>query len=456
MHGISCVWRRAEHGMRFVGSPVALVVPNLAEFNLSQVGTELGPSASELGPLAIGDFHCVGQAYGDQSLFWTHEERVLVLAPGLDRQWLTDVCAALGDATPPVITPPRHGGGLVGDLLMDAQAMTELRAALGPPRQVDLLCWGASRELYALIATVRSWGHEVRPEVPDHDRYWTTRYLDSKLCCLDMRTSMPDLAGPRTWIVSSQAELAGIVERLLASAGAAVIKSPCGVGGDGLHLARADGEGIAGLWRAVDRSWFLRRFPLLVQEVVATTPAIDTPSVDLLIGSDGIGSAVTNVTGSGGRQLLALGAKTGLLPEAIEDEAHGVARRIAAEAAGLGYRGWLGVDFLAGLDGRLYLLEFNARRTGGIHAAALLERRSGTGTAIACVADDVAVASQATYAGLRAPFLAAWDSHEQVYPSTVRRLGRSPASLGLVALAADAAGAEHLLSEVTTALRTQD
>src|SRR6185437_5957940 len=244
VHGVERYCARAELEVKFVRLPVALVVPNLAEFNLSQLNSERGSLWEELGPLVAEDFDRIGQMYGDQGLLWSQQDRVLVLRPGLDRQWLDDVCSALGEAVPPVIMPAPGGGGLIGDLLADWRAAAELRALLGAPRRVDLLCWGASRDLYTLIAMVRSWGHQVLVEAPEEEHYWTSGYLDSKLCCFDLRTSMPDVRGPRSWIASSPRELRGITENLLATAGVAIVKSPIGVGGEGFHLARADKDGM--------------------------------------------------------------------------------------------------------------------------------------------------------------------------------------------------------------------
>lgn len=432
-------------------APVDLVVPNLGEYNLSRLGTSLGP-------LATRDSHQIGERYADQGILWSTRDRVLALPAGVDLHWLADLSAALGDPVPAIVTPAGRSGALTGDLLADGKAMGELATALGRPRRVELLCWGASRELYGLAAAVASLGHEVVTEMPAREHYWTSGYLDSKLSCLDLRTVLPDLRVPRSWTVAGPAELQGAVGHLLATAGQAFVKSPCGVGGEGIYRVSARDDDQAGLWSAVEESPFFGSYPLLVQEVIATRPELDTPSVDLLIGPHGVTAAITSVIAVAGRQLMTLGRGTGLLPAALEDQAHESARRIAAWAAGLGYSGWLGVDFLVGRDGSLYLLELNARRTGGVHAAALLERREDKETAVACVDDDVALPGHGpvSYSAVRGPLLAAWGEGEQVYASTVRGLRRQRSTLGLVALGADAGQAQDLLDRTSAAMPGQD
>jgi hypothetical protein len=430
-----------------MSSRADLVLPNIAEFNLSRF-------AGTLTPHGTAEFHQAGRVYGDQCVFWSSADRVLVLPAEVDAQWLADVHEALGDQVPAIITPGGGGAALVSDLLADGAAMAALRGALGEPREVSVLCWAASRELYPMLAAVASWGHTVAAEAPASKQFWTCGYLDSKLSCLDLKSVLPDLRVPRSWTVSSPAELHGAIDYLRAAGNAAVVKSPWGVGGEGIHTVPATEAGLDWLWRSMEKNPFFRSYPMIVQEAVAAVPEIDTPSVDLFIGAGTTTTALTSVTGPDGRQLLTLGRGTGVLPIGLEDEAHATAARIADWAGQLGYRGWLGTDFLAASDGRLYLLELNARRTGGVHAAALLERQPDRDSAVACVADALELPGQApvSYDSLRELFLAAWDRGERIYPSTVRLLGHRRPRIGLVALGSEVRQARNLLTSFSATL----
>lgn len=445
-----------------MAAPLDLVVPNLGEFNL-------GRFSGEVSPREAIDFHKIGETYGDQGFLWSMRERVLVLPGEVDQGWLADLSGALGQPVPDVITPRPRTRALIGDLLADGQSMAALGRALGPPRSIRLLCWGASSEVYLLRAAVAALGHEVALEVPPQHSYWTVGYLDSKLSCLDLPTSLPGLRIPRTWTVGLRSELQGAVGHLLATAGQAFVKSPRGVGNEGIYHvsawrpggkppSQADEGGLAGLWEELDASPFFRSYPLLVQEAVITGPGIDTLSVDFNVGQEQSreqeSAVITSVTGEDGCQFMTLGRGAGLLPAALADEARETAGRVAAWAARLGYLGWLGIDFLTGRDGRLYLLELNARRTGGIHAAALLGRRPDCASAVACVADDMPVAGTGpvSYSEVRETFRAAWARGDEIYPSTVRGLGRSRPTIGIVAVGPDAGRARDLLGKFTRVL----
>lgn len=445
-----------------MAAPLDLVVPNLGEFNL-------GRFSGEVSPREAADFHKIGETYGDQGFLWSMRDRVLVLPGEVDPRWLADLSGALGQRVPDVITPRSRTRALIGDLLADGQSMAALGRALGTPRSVRLLCWGASSEVYLLQAAVAALGHDVALEVPPQDNYWTVGYLDSKLSCLDLPTSLPGLRIPRTWTVGLRSELQGVVEHLLATADQAFVKSPRGVGSEGIYrvsacrpggqpASQADEGGLAGLWEELDSSPFFRGYPLLVQEAISTGPDINTLSVDFNVGQEQSreqdSAVITGVAGEDGCQFMTLGRGAGLLSATLADEARETAGRVAAWAAGLGYLGWLGIDFLAGRDGRLYLLELNARRTGGIHAAALLGRRPDRASAVACVADDmpVAGAGPVPYADVREAFRAAWARGDEVYPSTVRGLRRSRPTIGVVAVGPDAGRARDLLGEFAVAL----
>jgi len=430
-----------------VPSSVDLLVPNLADFNLRQV-------ASSLDPAATRGFLTIGKAFGDQAVFWSARPQVLILHPGLDQLWLADVLAELRHAVPSVITPPDRTGQLVPDLLADGDSLARLRSCLARRRRVRLFSWGATPTLYSLIALVRSWGHEVESDVPPESRYWTSQYLDSKISCSDLATQLTGVRVPSSWTVTSWLELRGVLDALWSARRKAVIKSIHGVGGEGCAVVSGRAEARERFWRTARHNPFFRTFPMVVQEYVAPDQA-GSPAVDMLIGTHGIEQTVISVADPGGHQFLTLG-QLPLLPDPLlEERMRGIGSQVGQVADSLGFRGWLGVDFIAAKDGQLYLIEINARRTGGMHAIGLLSegRCSDAAVAFSQEALRIPLTGPLAYADVRPAFRQMWDVGARVYPTTVRGVTRAQPLMGIVALGASAPDARRLARQLVRRLR---
>jgi hypothetical protein len=109
---------------------------------------------------------------------------------------------------------------------------------------------------------------------------------------------------------------------------------------------------------------------------------------------------------------------------------------------------------LPGADGELYLIEVNARRTGGMHGVGLLTGHRWDDSAVSASRDAAApdVAGPLHYRDVRPAFESAWRSGGMVYPSTVRGLSRPAPLLGVVAIAADADAASRTVDDLVDAI----
>jgi hypothetical protein len=433
-----------------MASFVELVVPNLADFNLSQVGAHLDPSA-------IAPFSVVAKPFADQAVFWSSESRVLILYPGVDPRWLADVHESLDQPVPPALSPPERTGQLIPDLLHDSESLERLRSCLGSSRQVRLLSWGATPDLYVLMAAIQSWGHQVKLDVPAEDRYWTVPYLDSKLCCADLAAQISGVRIPRSWTVTNWTELRGVIGMLASGKRRVVVKAIHGAGGAGCVFSREGELDLDRIWQAVADSPFLRVFPIVVQEFIPHEPQTSCHAVDMRIGARGIERTVTSRAGADGYQILRLSDGVCLLDPPLENRMHAVARRLGRAAHGLGFRGWIGADFIVGTDGKLYLLELNARRTGGMHAVGLLSAGGPQAGLVAVSHDAIELPHPGplTYEDVRPVFQRMWAAGRRVYPTTVRDLCQSPPQMGIVTLAASTADACRLADQLVRSVDRQ-
>ncbi|MEU4210420.1 ATP-grasp domain-containing protein [Streptomyces sp. NPDC026206] len=425
--------------------PLDLIVPNNVEFNVKYPLLTFDPGTEKA-------FVEYGTALADQCVFWSSADRVLVLPAGYSEPWLDDVHRGLGQDTPPVVRPAARTGRLISDLLHDERALAALRGALAG-REVRLLTWGAAPEVYALAAAVRSWGAAVRLDVAEQEDYWSSHYLEAKLSCVDLAARVPGLRVPRGLTVTNWPQLQGALSAVLRSHGRAVVKSMYGVGGDGSTVVRSEHGGAAKFWQAVSREPFFGTFPVCVQEYIEHEGGC--PAVDMLIGDRGVERAVASVLAVDGLRYRSLRVGPGVLDAGTERRLLTTGRHIAAVAQELGFRGWLGVDCIAGTDGELYVTEVNARRTGAMHAIALLD--DAPGKDLAGYSHDMLplrIGTAPSYERhVRPVFEELWRRGVRAYPSTVRNLGRPRPSFGIVVLATTAEEAE-LIAE--TAHRAVD
>lgn len=432
---------------------IDLVVPNIAEFNLRN-------PALRFDPLLEQGYAAVGTKLADQSVFWSAGPRVLVLPPGLDPRWFADVHRALHGEPPPVVFPASRTGLLIKDLLRDGDALRSLRTLLAGHRRVRIRSWGATPAIYDLVAAVESWGSEVELDVPPEDAYWASLYLESKLSCVDLSGQVPGFRVPAGVTVSNWAELRGALDAVLAASPRAIVKSLHGVGGDGSVIAKADAADRDAFWRAAHREPFFRSFPLIVQRYVEHAPGIGCPAVDLLVTGDGIEMLTVSAMTVVGNRFRGVHVGSGALPPEEAERVTRLGTAVAAAARDLGYRGWLCLDCIVGHDGELYVTEINARRSGAMHAIALLDRLDTGRTLVAASNDALPVrrgAEAGTYERDVAPvFERLWQDGVQAFPTSVRGLGQARQEIAVVALAATAGQAAGIVDAIGAALGRRD
>ncbi|MYY86829.1 hypothetical protein GT044_37235 [Streptomyces sp. SID335] len=425
---------------------IDLVVPNVVEFNLKRELLDFDPGVEN-------DLVEHGTGYTDQCVFWSAGDRVLVLPAGYSQEWLTHVHAGLGSSVPDVISPLPRTGRLIRDLLDDDRALAALAAATDGVREVRLLSFGASPDLYSLASVLRSQGREVRLDVAGPEHYWSYEYLESKLCCVDLASHIPGFRVPRGISVTSWEQLKGAVTTIVGNGGRAVVKSMYGVGGYGSAVARGDADGtVRRFWQTLRREPFFGTFPLTVQDYIAH--GTDCPAVDVLVDEGAVPRMEYSMLGVDGLRYRSLALGPGVLDPDLEERLAALGTAVHTFAQSLGYRGWMTVDCLRGLDDALYVTEINARRSGAMHAVALAERWADE-VPVAYVNDalPLRLSGPVSYEEhIRPVFDELWARGVRAYPSTVRALTGHRPSLGIVVCARSAADGERIATEAHRAV----
>lgn len=228
--------------------------------------------------------------------------------------------------------------------------------------------WGASPEAYSLIKHCDSLGLPVEsPDLPEQSDFSTAVMFDSKSKFREVVSNAGNgLDIMEAHVASSITAVAGILKIHIAKDSPCVVKSEFGVGGYGnvffsrKLLASGLANCIRRLERAVEFAPYIALGDVVVERLVDCGPAgIDAVCGLAQISPDGsccINGVVREIRVRDYYQ----GAQSisGELAEHIARETLGIGRLMASN----GYRGFFGIDCLVNKEGRLVLLEINARR----------------------------------------------------------------------------------------------
>ena len=420
---------------------VEIIIPNMAEYWLRDPALQV----SERLRRTVRGF---GAYEADHTVFWSTGPRILLLPDGVDLLWYADIHEAIGVEAPPFISPRPATGFLVGDLLRDSDAQLALRAAIGD-RDVQLSMFGPTGEIYRLADVLRGWGSAVTVDCVDEKDYWSSLYLDNKISVVDIARDHPQVRIAPAITVSSAAELPGAVDRMLAEHGRIIARALHGFGGDGSAITSADPASLEKFWETVAGDEFFQ-YPVLVQKFIEQAPGVGCPAADFLVGDDGTETVVPcAIQVANERNNSSVRVGPGSLSPHWERQLDDLCQVLGEVHRDLGYRGWSCADCVAGADGKLYITEINARRTGSMHAGAFLRRIAPDHSLTSIVDFMVMLPPGATYEKhIRPVFEHLWRAGVRAYPTSLRGLDWPEPMMAVLAVAPTVAEAERIVADI--------
>lgn len=309
---------------------------------------------------------------GDRGIFWLGKKKLLIVTKAIpDATYIcnrwgyleTDVCAPK--------EPSTHQLSL--DVLRDQDLMRKIVDYAGPKKQLRLIPYASTPEFYTLAQKLH-FEFDLKiflPESPSETNLWIRDYIDTK-------------AGFRSivsgWITEGNIIPHGFVCRDIKQAAravkwfndqglGAVVKADGGESGMG-HLVFSDKENtIEEILNKLAANPFLDDDIIVVDQFIASKSSF-SPSLELFIPAGKQPPLITYLS----RQLFSeFGRFSGVLisREVTHSEwyprlaSYGL--KIAGKLQELGYVGHFDIDAIVDDDGNLYLLEINARRTGGTY-----------------------------------------------------------------------------------------
>jgi hypothetical protein len=428
---------------------IELVIPNMAEYFLRDTALNL------TGVMRDRVISFGGTYETEHAVFWSSQPRVLLLPAGFDPVWFADIHRVLGVSEPPTVSPARRTGLLVSDLLHDGEAQQALRGHLAGYDQVRLIMNGPTPVTFSLVALLRGWGLAVELDGIDEDNYWVSLYLDNKVSVLNLAAEVPAMNVAPVITVSSDEELHGAVNLMLARHGRVIARSLHGVAGDGSAVTTAEPSQLARFYETIARDSFFD-YPILVQKFVPHADGIGCPAADILIDDNGVQDIVLcSLTVEGGCSFRSVQVGQGALPTKWSARLTELCHAVGTAARDLGYRGWLCIDCVAGADDKLYITEINARRSGSQHAGSLLRLWHAQNELTISAHFMVEVPDGLTYErDIRPVFEPLWQDGVKVYPTAVRALSWPDPILAVIAAAPTADEAEQIVAAISKSLNS--
>ncbi len=309
---------------------------------------------------------------GDRGLFWLGDPKILfATAPTPDA---AEVCRRWGYPGTTLLAPSRPTHQLCMDVLRDPSLVACIRDYAGTARRIRLIPYAATAEFYRLAGTLQNkYGLEVvLPESPAPDLLWLRDYADSKAgfraLVSECLTSAEVL--PPGFVCKDIRHAAGAVEWFLQRGEACVVKADGGESGIGHIAFHADlprGEPVR---KTLEKNPFLRNDNIIVEKYIQSRQDI-SPSLELFVPPASEGAP--RITYLSRQHFTSFGRFAGVVVSRDLEKACWypplckMGLKLANHLQELGYVGHFDLDAVVDDCDRLFLLETNARRTGGTY-----------------------------------------------------------------------------------------
>ena len=312
------------------------------------------------------------QCQGDRSLLWLGDPKLLFVTFPIAHA--EDTRQRLGYRGTCYAAPADPSPSLSLDILREPLLINRLVEYAGAGRSVQLIPYATTPQFLHLAETLRTdYGLNVLlPESPSSECLWLQDYIDTK-------------AGFRVlvsrWLSNSaQLLLPGVVCRDFQQAAAAahwfasqrqpcIVKADSGMGGLGHRVLHpGDYSGAEEILRQLELNSFLHGDLVVVEKFVhSSKPA--SPSLEIFVPASGAGRP--KITYLCDQLFVGMGNSFLVSRELLDTKWYPALAEsgllIATKLQEMGYVGHFDVDTVVDDDGRIFLLEVNARRTAGTH-----------------------------------------------------------------------------------------
>ncbi|MBN1812136.1 MAG: hypothetical protein JXA14_09900 [Anaerolineae bacterium] len=311
---------------------------------------------------------------GDRALLWLGDPKLVFTTAPIP--YAKRLCQRWGYPGTHTLCPANPSHQLSLDILREPDLLAQLIEYAGPKRTVQLVPYATTPEFLQLAETLRT-EHGLTallPESPPAERLWVRDYIDTKtgFRVLTSQWLSDSTLLPFGIVCQDMQQAAEAIRWFNANGQICVVKSNSGESGLG-HMVLSPEENSVPAKYIRTKLWsnrFLRDDLIVVERYINSSGRL-SPSLEMFVPPLGIGEPeITYLSnqlfGDFGRFAGVLVSRE--LPSSdwyplLAESGLKIAERLQE----MGYVGHFDLDTIVDDEGRLFLLEVNARRTGGTH-----------------------------------------------------------------------------------------
>ena len=312
-------------------------------------------------------------SHGDRALFWLGDSKLVITSypiPDADR-----IRQRWGYLDTKVAAPKQPSCMLSLDILREDHLVRAILDQAGVWGVVELVPYVATESFYRLVSELQSsYGLDVRlPESPLYENLWVRDYVDTKAGFRDLARKWVDRHEllPEGVVLLDVHQTRSVIQQFLSMGHGCIVKSNHGVNGMGNLIFNdinvSDPDEIDDL---LQRNPYIQLDQVIVEPYISS-PENQFPSLELFVPHDLREPATITYLS---QQIFDVnGYFEGIWVGKELFEAHWypeLARnglRIGKKLQLMGFAGYFDLDAIVDDAGTLYILEINARRTGGTH-----------------------------------------------------------------------------------------
>ncbi len=306
----------------------------------------------------------------DRALLWLHNEKLVIGSLPVSHQ---NMLGEIGYVGTKYLSPSIPSQYLCADIIHEKYIIQAIAEWAGSSKTIHLIPYANTNEFYQLVNYLREQiGLTVyTPESPSLESLWITHYVDSKFGFRNFLASLDfasDIRLPKYYICKSKQDVIHIASLLLKKRERCVVKVDDGCLGLGhvyLYPHDLDHHGIERkLADSLIGNYCYEQ--LIVEEFIESSRF---PSIEVFVPPEPSSVQVTYVCDQRFDNNLFSGII--LTPDLYHDEwypsLNAFAKKVGEELQRHGYVGYFDIDVLIDSHNNIYVLELNARRTGGTH-----------------------------------------------------------------------------------------
>jgi hypothetical protein len=356
----------------------SIFIANLAEISLNLVHF-MKPDEVEA---EVSEDH----ALSDRFIFSQSNDTVLVTPYLINKNFFDDSIKLLGLKNVINLSPKVVGESVCKSIQEDAGLFKNITEIIKANPDIKIFSYSGTPEFFELIDVLKNRGLKFdTPEIPVSQNRWTNSFFGSKSGFRQTTSTLDESfpAPPIGAISPDRNEIVGWGSHFLKNYAGCVIKSNHGLAGAGLIIVRKEdvkGDVEKHITEIIRQHEYFQHGPIVVEQFIPPDMEIcgGAPNIELRIKNNQVHPLYVcsmRMTSDGVFQGVEFGKNA--VYKNVQKTLFRAGQKFGECLVVHGYNGFFELDFVAGIDHKIYPIESNLRRTGGTHAYELALKLMG-------------------------------------------------------------------------------